>query len=408
MGNETSHLSEEDLTNLREQIEPNCRLAANLIDCADVLLVTTGAGFSADSGLLVFNQIADVEPYRSMGIEYCDLASPEMLEKDPKLFYGFVGHTLNTYRDTKPHLGYQLLLQWRDQMITKSPQFHKHFEELVLAKITQEERANMSKEYQNKPLPDGTLPKHIPCGFFMYTSNIDSHAIRAGFHPEEIHEIHGSLEKWQCAHPSHCSSRKEETDVWFVPERFRFVVDETSRLAQSLPSQFDDRLPEKSPSELGFLRLFPTKDPKEEFTKEQWDLAFENNLPSCPNCGYSARPNVLFFCDMDYQNNRSSWINSNAWHSAVDELFRDQESPPRVVVLEIGAGMTVPSIRMHSERCMERWKCTLIRINPALPNPPVLTEEQIASGCNVVPIMTTGLHALQLIDQYLTGTNEHQ
>jgi NAD-dependent SIR2 family protein deacetylase len=31
----------------------------------------------------------------------------------------------------------------------------------------------------------------FPGSFFVYTSNVDNHSIKAGFHKNEVYEIHG-------------------------------------------------------------------------------------------------------------------------------------------------------------------------------------------------------------------------
>ena len=57
--------------------------AARAIASADVLLVASGAGFSADSGLAVYRDVADVKAYHERGLTYHDLCQPSLLEQDP-------------------------------------------------------------------------------------------------------------------------------------------------------------------------------------------------------------------------------------------------------------------------------------------------------------------------------------
>ena len=59
-------------------------------------------------------------------------------------------------------------------------------------------------------------------------------------------------------------------------------------------------------------------------------------------------------------------------HDTTDSDCDDDDAPlPRVAILEIGAGGNVVTVRMRSERLLERWNshadCTLVRINPDLP-----------------------------------------
>ena len=66
------------VSHLKANIETHCKLAARKILEADVLLVVTGAGFSADSGLATYDCVANIEAYRSRGWRYRDLCTPLM------------------------------------------------------------------------------------------------------------------------------------------------------------------------------------------------------------------------------------------------------------------------------------------------------------------------------------------
>ena len=63
----------------------------------------------------------------------------------------------------------------------------------------------------------------------------------------------------------------------------------------------------------------------------------------------------------------------------------------RLVIIEIGAGSAVPTVRFTSERLASRTDATLIRINPR--------EPQVPSGQIGVPL--GALEALQAIDERL-------
>ena len=76
------------------------RRAALAIQQADVLLVATGAGWSADSGLAIYRDVADVAAYHERDLTYRDICQPEWLHRDPELFYGFWG---GCYNDTQPN-----------------------------------------------------------------------------------------------------------------------------------------------------------------------------------------------------------------------------------------------------------------------------------------------------------------
>jgi hypothetical protein len=62
----------------------------------------------------------------------------------------------------------------------------------------------------------------------------------------------------------------------------------------------------------------------------------------------------------------------------------------RVVVIEIGAGCAIPTVRNASENILDDFpRATLLRINPAEPEGPGRT----------VPIAAGGLEALSLLDK---------
>ena len=134
-------------------------LAADVIRKADFLLLSTGAGMSADSGLPVYKDVAKFEAYKTMGVTYRDLCTPLWLSRKPEIFYGFWGTCWNDYRSTKPHPGHNIIKSW--------------------------------------------VSTHFDCRvdpFFVYTSNVDSHSISSGLvDPEHVFEIHGSMKRWQCS-----------------------------------------------------------------------------------------------------------------------------------------------------------------------------------------------------------------
>ena len=137
----------------------------DIVNNADYLLITAGAGMGVDSGLPDFrgeNGFWRAYPAaKRLGLNFQELANPRWFVDNPKLAWAFYGHRLNLYRETKPHNGYYKLLD-----IAKS-----------------------KKDY------------------FVVTSNVDGHFAKAGFCKDKIDEIHGSIHHMQCVKP--CSS-----DIW--------------------------------------------------------------------------------------------------------------------------------------------------------------------------------------------------
>jgi NAD-dependent SIR2 family protein deacetylase len=81
-------------------------------------------------------------------------------------------------------------------------------------------------------------------------------------------------------------------------------------------------------------------------------------LPRCPHCNSVLRPNVLMFGDGDWLSRRS-----DAQHRRLEAWLRSVHKP---VIIEVGAGNHVPTVRWFSETLGE----PLVRINPTEPEIP--------------------------------------
>jgi NAD-dependent SIR2 family protein deacetylase len=141
--------------------------------------------------------------------------------------------------------------------------------------------------------------------YFVVTSNVDGQFQKAGFSEDKIFEVHGSIHHLQCTIP--CSH-----SIWENDEEY-FIDYDTMRA---------------------------------------------KSIPKCKFCNSTARPNVLMFGDYywlsgrtDQQEIRFGRFIQNINHSSA-------------VVVEIGAGTAVPTIRYLSENLGYQYGCTVIRINP--------------------------------------------
>lgn len=166
---------------------------------------------------------------------------------------------------------------------------------------------------------------------FVVTSNVDGQFQKAGFASDAILEVHGSIHHLQCTVP--CSSRIWEND---------------------LPIAVDYQT----------MRAL--------------------DYPYCPGCGAVARPNILMFGDY-------GWIGERTAHQqqCFDRFLANAKSP--LVVIELGAGTAIPTIRHLSERLARRSGGRLIRINPR--------EPQVPGG--QIALAMGALEALGWIDQAL-------
>lgn len=170
-------------------------------------------------------------------------------------------------------------------------------------------------------------------GLSVFTSNVDGQFQKAGFAAESVYECHGAIGQLQCLQPC-CSA------IW--------------------PA--DDFLPEVNVAQCLLL----------------------NAPPLCPHCGGLARPNILMFND-------SGWLEARAGQQAA-HLERWLASVRSPVVLELGAGTAIPSVRHFSQRIIQRFGGRLVRINPREWDVPTPLDVGIAAGA---------AHALSEIDRVM-------
>jgi len=106
-------------------------------------------------------------------------------------------------------------------------------------------------------------------------------------------------------------------------------------------------------------------------------------LPECRSCNKLARPNVLMFDDFGWNGKRGS--NQRRAYKNWVKTFNPDE---KIVVVEVGAGTAVSTVRMESESYLVG---TLIRIN--------LRDTEAPEGAIVLPM--GGKDALTKIDHWL-------
>ena len=257
--------------------------AAEAVASADALLVGAGAGMGVDSGLPDFrgNQgfWQAYPPYARLGLGFTAMATARWFHQDPAFAWGFYGHRLNLYRATRPHDGFSILKEWADRM---------------------------------------------PAGAFVYTSNVDGHFQRAGFDPDRVLEVHGSIHWSQCTRD--CGAGL------FAADGVEVDVDPDTMRA---------------------------RDP----------------LPACPGCGALARPNILMFGDpeWDYSRSHEQEVRFNRWLADV--------AGKRVAVVECGSGTAIPTVRRLCEQVARTHEGTLVRLNVREPEVPA---GQVGLACGAL------------------------
>jgi hypothetical protein len=104
-------------------------------------------------------------------------------------------------------------------------------------------------------------------------------------------------------------------------------------------------------------------------------------MPRCPSCGSISRPNILMFNDWNWLEYRTA--------GQIDRLRLWLRELKDVVIIELGAGENIPTVR----RFGHQQRGPLIRINP---RDPFLSAERKG-----VSIPRGGLEALRGIETAL-------
>ena len=174
---------------------------------------------------------------------------------------------------------------------------------------------------------------NMPDGMFVFTSNVDGQFQKARFDPRKICEILGSIHFLQCM--ENCNG-----GIWPAGD-------------------FQPRVDNEN-----CLLLSP--------------------LPCCPKCGGIARPNILMFDDWEWDGRRVA--------RQQREMGDWLERVGRLVVMELGAGTAIPSVRMMGART----GAPMIRINP---------REPAVSQPGSIGLAMTALEGVRGIQQALLEAN---
>lgn len=167
---------------------------------------------------------------------------------------------------------------------------------------------------------------------FVVTSNVDGQFQKSGYREDQILEVHGSIHHLQCL--SLCCNAIWDND-------------------ETIPVDFDT------------MRAL--------------------NTPRCRHCLQPARPNVLMFGDYSWLADRT-----RGQEMRFDSFIAQHQQEP-IVVIEMGAGTAIPTIRYMSEGIGQRHDATVVRINPR--------EAHISGGHVSLPCGT--VEGLAGIDNFL-------
>lgn len=237
--------------------------AAKMIGDANALIIAAGAGMGVDSGLPDFRGSDGFwKAYPALAaanIDFYSIACPDAFHLNIRQAWGFYAHRLQLYRDTIPHVGFDILK---------------------------------------------CIGESKPDGYTIFTSNVDGQFQKAGFDEKLIYECHGSIHYLQCMEP--CCN-----EIW--PATFTPNIDMDT-------------------------------------------CTFLGALPRCEYCGGYARPNIKMFDDYD-------WISERCNHQNLQQK-KWLSSAEKPVIIEIGAGTDIETVRHFTHEISRFDSGHIIRINP--------------------------------------------
>ena len=323
----------------------NFHRAAMKLQQANYLLITTGAGFSADSGL---------QTYECAPVEYRDMCNPFKLTKEPYNFQKFWLNFTRSYMDTKAHIGYEVLDQWCNGDQLKNLK-----------------RSSNNSDNNNVPVP-----------WYVYTSNVDNHFNRFSSFKETLCAIHGSALQFRCAcgigYADGQPRMGGEWDKW--NEKTKSSTDACKQTTLQMSQ--------------GILQDISSSD-------EIFSCTYCNQ-PMRPNVlmFHDTDDNVLRGINIQRERYQT-------WEALVEEEVATKNM--NLVILELGCGTKVPAVREESEEVLldtakkikshegSKGSVCLIRINPKDAD---ITVEG-GEGLDTISIKSTAANALQKIDRLL-------
>ena len=195
------------------------------------------------------------------------------------------------------------------------------------------------------------------------------------FPAAEVRECHGNVEVMQCAEGEKCNPQ-----LWRVPLHHRFTVNKSTMLCNAglndtseegataeeatAAENVEEVSIEQTASKPAVgrvqgrqrrhtLRYMPA-------AAEPNDDAFPaDDFPRCPKCGSAARPAILHFGDYKWIDSEDQETRHHLWIAAVEVEARRRtkaENALKVVLLEIGAGNRVPTVRYNTHMTARRFQ----------------------------------------------------
>jgi len=286
-----------------------------------------------DSGLGTFRgRNAGVwHPLKAMQIDFSEMSCPDVFEEDPRAAWAFWKFRYDAYTSSEPHEGYRMLAQWGSVM---------------------------------------------PKGCFSITSNIDGHWVRT-IGDQWTFEMHGALTHMQrmdcgdeslgrpCPPPwptDQDAMAKIRVAPWDLQPGESVEVRTRGAWEAQPASVGEDSASLARYDADGVGGPIKAEGVRRAGGPDLCRVLEGSPLPTDEN-GHAARPNVLMFGDGGFDPERIDQ-QERRYTQWLDDLDKSKD---KLVVVEVGAGTAVPTIRMACESLLSpRRGCKrvcLVRIN---------------------------------------------
>ena len=199
-----------------EGVEADIERIADAIWAAEYLVVCAGPAF-------------DTTGCNPLTHELCDAS----LVAKPNRLMGFWGANFNEYADSSPHEGYHVIARWRDKLFS----------------------AQDIRKRKQKKGDEEEVDAILRC--MVYTGHIGNSFQKVGFPAQEMMEMLGNINIWQCAQSPVCCSKN-----FGVDKDFRFYIDPLTKEALPIKYVPPKEVPPKKPID---TRMIDSDDEEREF-----------------------------------------------------------------------------------------------------------------------------------------------
>lgn len=399
--------------------------AAKVIQEADALLISTGAGFGVDSGLGTYRgRFSGVwAPLKALGIDYVDATDPSLFRTDPRLAWAYWASSFDQYTNkSTPHEGYTIIKRWargkKHRLFSITSNIDGHWCRTVGEKSVLEVHGSVThmQRQDGKKCPvwkteEAKLKPLLPPAWDLSAGMTVEALIRGGCKDGKDEWVRAVVGEDSCslfaAEKGKLLSGRQGEKSGAVSTKIRTAtgskvttVATSHQATAGEPSNVvdDNSTHRKSLQDVKAVRKIGANGERgPDLCRSAEGVPF----PTAPAGGddkdeSQIRPNVLMFGD-GYWNESRSDVQRSAFESWKEGMGNDVN----LAIIEVGAGTTIPTMRFMSEQNFMHYpESSLIRINLDEPEVEDITGTPYVAGRKGIGIGGIGaLAALKAIDK---------